>query len=263
MAASRSEAGSVGERAERIERAREMLAGTGYAPAPSFLAGGDAWRVQAELLAGRDVRTILDCGANLGHVTGEYLKAFPEATIHAFEPVPETFGLLRDRVGDEPRVHLVNAAVSDSVGEAEITLGDAHYADSMAREPVARAGEEDGRRGRKIRIRTTTIDAYCEQLGIDRVGVLKLDVEGVELEAIDGAERLLAEGRVDLVYSELNFAPRHPKQARGSAVIEALWAHGFRLFELYSFERPDPAQGLGWMDGLFLPATRHPGFIGR
>ncbi|MEM1329533.1 MAG: FkbM family methyltransferase [Planctomycetota bacterium] len=248
----------AGDSDARLAQAREMLAGTGYAPAPSFVEGGDVWAAQAALLRDVEVRHVLDCGANLGLVSVEYRRVFPDATIHAFEPVPETHAKLTSRLGGDDRARLVQAAITDRVGTAEITLGSAHYADSIARRPE----HEGGRRGTRVEIPTTTIDRYCAQESIHRVGVLKLDVEGVELEAIRGAERILGEDRVDLIFCELNFSPRHAGAARGSAVIEALWEHGFRLFDLCLFERPDPAQGLGWCDGIFVPESRHPGFAG-
>jgi FkbM family methyltransferase len=51
-------------------------------------------------------------------------------------------------------------------------------------------------------VRTITLDAFCAERGIDRIHFLKMDIEGHELQALHGAQRLLLERRVDALSFE-------------------------------------------------------------
>ena len=62
----------------------------------------------------------LDLGANIGDLTVHL--AANGATVHAYEPEPETFGLLSERFAQSANVHLHQAAVSDRDGTTELIL---------------------------------------------------------------------------------------------------------------------------------------------
>ena len=70
------------------------------------------------------------------------------------------------------------------------------------------------------------------------------------------------ERRIDVVFCELNFKPRHPGQSRASQVIELFWEFGYRLFDFYNIARPEEIKGLGWLDAVFLPLDLHSAFGG-
>lgn len=62
----------------------------------------------------------IDLGANVGELTE--LLAANGATVHAFEPEPQTFSILQEKFGALHNVHLHNAAVSDFDGTTELIL---------------------------------------------------------------------------------------------------------------------------------------------
>jgi hypothetical protein len=51
-------------------------------------------------------------------------------------------------------------------------------------------------------VRITTVDDFCQSNGIDRIHLLKLDVEGYELKVLEGASRLLAARAIDFIQFE-------------------------------------------------------------
>ncbi|MEM9373934.1 MAG: FkbM family methyltransferase [Planctomycetota bacterium] len=216
--------------------------------------GSTVWEALGRLTARTRVSTIFDCGANEGQAWAQLRARFPDADIHSFEPNPDTFARLESTLRDDRCSRAVNAAVSDEEGRALLHLTDHSYTDSLIRDDL-------GTRGAKP-VRVVTVDAECERLGLDQVGVIKLDVEGSELRAIEGGRSLFERGGVDFVVCELNFKPRHAEQARASQIIERLWDHGLRLFDLYDVRRPDRQLGLGWCDGLFVRKEIHPAFVG-
>ena len=53
-----------------------------------------------------------------------------------------------------------------------------------------------------IRIKLDTVDHYCEERNIPRINLLKIDIEGNELNALHGAQRMLDEGKIDVIQME-------------------------------------------------------------
>jgi FkbM family methyltransferase len=124
---------------------------------------------------------IFDVGANVGEKSLYMSNLWPDADIHAFEPVATTFQTLRSNVGTAPRIRPWNVALSDSVGQAEIFL-DEQYSELSSMNAT--------RSGRSELINRTTLDAFASDRQIDRVDLLKIDTEGHEEAVLHGARGL-------------------------------------------------------------------------
>jgi len=66
-----------------------------------------------------DNSVIIDCGAHDGKDTVELVNLFKNGVVHAFEPVPEIFGRLKNRVNSFQNIKLYNIALSDKNGSAK------------------------------------------------------------------------------------------------------------------------------------------------
>jgi FkbM family methyltransferase len=130
---------------------------------------------------------VLDVGANVGSYTLLFaIWAGPAGRVFAFEPSPEARDGLRQHIqlnGLKDRVEIVPAAVSSTVGSTRFAIDGASGANAIA------AGDHAA--ARSIEVETTTIDAFCERQGL-RPDVVKIDVEGAELDVLQGARRVLA-----------------------------------------------------------------------
>jgi FkbM family methyltransferase len=132
--------------------------------------------------------TFFDLGANIGQYT--LLSAPLVQEVHSFEPFALTYKLLEWNVQHNhlANVHLNELAISDQAGEATIFEGDASNIGGYSlREPGASKSTQ-------YSIRTNTLDQYV--FGSDvhnrlRKIVLKIDIEGAELLALQGASRVL------------------------------------------------------------------------
>ena len=72
----------------------------------------DEFAVQKYLLRGHTCRSIFDVGGHVGLVAETYANLFPEAEIYSLEPYPPSYQIMEKRLGENPRFHLVRAAVS-------------------------------------------------------------------------------------------------------------------------------------------------------
>ena len=140
-----------------------------------------------DMLADADV--FVDVGAHAG-VYSILASSVHGASVMAVEPSTATFHRLVENIdlndADE-QVTAVRMAVGNRCGEARVSTGRdsmntlVHDADQS--EPVAIA----------------TVDSLLADLGIESVTVIKIDVEGLELEVLAGAERTIAQSRPALI----------------------------------------------------------------
>jgi FkbM family methyltransferase len=170
---------------------------------------------------------VLDVGGKNGEWTLAALAADPGAKVHAFEPSPTTAAAFRRAVapaGD--RVHLEELALGE--GPATLTL----YEFQDDKVASLRSWYPDVKRETQVPVDSG--DRYLARAGIDRVALIKIDVEGFELEVIRGFREAIAAGRIDFIQFEFgSFA----------------WMRGHRLADYYA------ALGPEYVVGEILPTT--------
>ena len=160
------------------------------------------------------VRTFADVGANVGNWSAEMLDP-PDGIDRRgilFEPAAYAVEKLRARCGGRRGVEIVQAAVSDAVGEATFFEG----SDGSEQSSLLARDGDCGTRARTVRV--TTIDREMEQRGIRRLGLLKIDTEGYDLHVLRGAAGMLAAQRVGVVQFEYN----SPWRAAGNTLAAAV-----------------------------------------
>lgn len=164
-------------------------------------------------LVAREGDTVLDLGANYGLYTVHLSRAVGRAgTVHAFEPIPFTFATLQVivRLFGLRNVRLVPKGCSDSAGRVEFAVPlQASGALSAGQAYLgARNDDHAGKEGQVRWSKTTSIPAEVVPLDdygpdLDNVTFIKADIEGAELLAFRGAERLIERNR-PTVLCEIN-----------------------------------------------------------
>jgi FkbM family methyltransferase len=168
--------------------------------------------------------TFLDVGANIGQTTLAALQA-GFGSVVAFEPVAETFKLLRANVAlneADERVQTVHVGLSDRSGREHILLTPQRLGSS--RLP---ADENPGAEVDREEVRLARLDDLVAEGVIDpaSIGLLWVDTEGHEVNVLRGAEQTLAQGVPVVV--ELN--PR-VAEAEGLDEISALLCDCYSCF---------------------------------
>ena len=123
--------------------------------------------------------TFIDIGANIGAYT-LIASENPAATVAAFEPIPAAFAKLRRNLALNGRdqVQAINAAVSARPGVLRMTCDGASTINHVVDADDAPAATVD--------VDVTTLDTVCARLGLVP-SVIKIDVEGHEMQVLEGA----------------------------------------------------------------------------
>lgn len=129
----------------------------------------------------------VDCGANRGDVTA--VLAASGATVHAFEPDPYNLEKLRERFRDVANVHLHPAAVGTSAGSIRLMRAanwEANPELASVKSTVV-AGGMNIAEGEGIDVALIDFPAFLRGLfaAHDRVALVKLDIEGAELDLLE------------------------------------------------------------------------------
>lgn len=212
-----------------LELIRRKNAPYGYAP------WTDVSRLSVRLK--RPIHCVFDVGANTGQMTTEFVKEFPDATIHAFEPHPATYANLA-RQPWPSRVTVHQLALSDTAGNVSFYEYDGEESHSKINSLTSRAryATAINIEPREIQVRATTLDEFCEVRGIDAINLLKIDTEGHDYFVLKGAARMLSQKRIDFIFAEFNDFKEKPGTVGGSlnAISEFVAPFGFRFVATYT-----------------------------
>lgn len=182
---------------------------------------------------------ILDVGANRGQFTLDALIAAPGAEIHAVEPLEEPYRTLSRVTRRCTRVRLSQCALGSRIGTATLFVAAADDSSSLlpigALQQSIYPGTESER---TVPVRVVTADYLLRDVEVPQRSLLKLDVQGYELEVLRGAATHLR--HFQWVYSEVSFVRLYDGQALAAEVIDYLSLHGFGLADL---SRPDRYAG--------------------
>jgi FkbM family methyltransferase len=142
----------------------------------------------------RPTPTIIDAGANIGVSALWLLACHPGATLHAFEPEPANFRLLRANIGSIDRVSVEQLAIGAATSTVTLNL-----ADHGAMHSLKAVAADDKH---SVTVDCIRLADYLALKEIDHVDLLKIDVEGSERDLLTGlGDRLDA---VQVIVGELH-----------------------------------------------------------
>ena len=195
---------------------------------------------------------VVDAGANIG-IYSEFLSRCvgPTGAVHSFEPSPDNFERLHAATRNLPNLRLSQAAVGEHSGNSELYLSDKLNVDH-------RAYMADGDSRRTVPIELVALDDYFKPG--ERVDLIKMDIQGYELHALRGANRVL-EDNPDIKLL-VEFWPYGLKQAGTNWVdlIAALEQKGMVIRQvsrdgLIPFHAGSIRESADWYVNLFASRT--------
>ncbi len=204
---------------------------------------------RAALLREYGVTLVLDVGANAGQYASELRAYGYPHEIVSFEPAPESLARLRRRAAFDPRWSVRAEAASNE--NATLQLGTADNFSSVLPQSDRLAQLfPDSIPTRVAPVKACRLDAAGLDLPAGRRTLLKLDVQGYELQVLDGATGIL--DAVAAVETELSVVPLYAGQGLLTDVASRLESAGFHLRSLDPVLRDRTTGEFLQFDGLFV-----------
>jgi FkbM family methyltransferase len=177
-----------------------------------------------QLTLAKPPRLIVDAGANIGLVSALFASQFPEAKIIAIEPLAENVQLLVENMRPYPNVQPVHAAIWNKSGTVNLVTHDqdekflGHWGIRVS-EGLTASGSPP--------VRAMTILEVLVNSGFPVIDILKIDIEGAELDIFNKDARLwLARTNVLIIELHDRFRP-----GCKAAVHDAMRSFGFMAFK--------------------------------
>lgn len=141
-------------------------------------------------------KVIVDAGANIGLSAVFFANKYPDALILAIEPDEGNFKVLQKNVAHYAQITALREAVwSENKQICLIDPGTGNHGFQTVAEGVVNGN-------RKGFVQAITMDALIDKMGLQRIDILKLDIEGAEKEVFETSERWI--GRVGSIMVELH-----------------------------------------------------------
>ncbi len=175
-----------------------------------------------------DQTCMFDVGCNVGNVAIRTWKTIPNVKIHLFEPNPLILDDLEKNIKKVPnKFKKINQlGFSDKKGYLDLSIDPTNTGVSSFEYEF----------GEKIKCPITTIDQYINDQKLIKVGLCKIDVEGYELQVLEGAKESLSAEIFDALSLELTFTPEKIKSSSFRKVDSFLTKFNYRIQGFYDLD---------------------------
>ncbi len=182
-----------------------------------------------------DIQTVIDVGAHRGQFATFALRAFPEAQIFCFEPLPGSVSRLRAATAT-PRVTVFETALGSERRTGTFHVSRSSDSSSLlaigARYVAAFPGTDEAT---TAEVEIHRLDEVLRADQIRGPALLKLDVQGSELDVIDGSRKLLPQ--IQQIVAEVSFTELYSGQPLAGRVVATLYELGFQLTGVFQVKR--------------------------
>lgn len=175
--------------------------------------------------------TVIEAGAFNGKDSLNIVQHIPNATIYAFEPVPELFKELQHNTLAHKNIHSFNTALSDHNGTAQFYWSEKPNKPNIPSQagslhaPKERLEWSPIIFPRIINVQTITIDSWAQQHNVDHIDFMWLDMQGHELAALSAAQIILPTTHALVI--EVSFVEGYEGQPLVDDVINFMNNHNF------------------------------------
>ncbi|MDR2580373.1 MAG: FkbM family methyltransferase [Fibromonadaceae bacterium] len=134
-----------------------------------------------DFLLKKEPEVIIDAGANIGLASVFFANKYPNAKIIAIEPEKSNFEMLKKNTALYSNIYAVKAALWNSIGELDLFGGYDNWGFRLGMD------RKEDRIIKQHLTKTITIEKIIEDFNIDRIDILKIDIEGSEKEVFDNS----------------------------------------------------------------------------
>ena len=194
---------------------------------------------------------VVDSGANIGQMLLYLAQWVPQGKVLAFEPGRKQADWLAECLAAHPTlpVELIRRGLGALPTQLRLDSSGSDFMHGC----WAKVSDTEGEP-----IQIVRLEDELSSRSIENVDLWKLDVEGYEITAMQGAETLLKEQRIRAIYAELTSS-----KGQGQAVIDYLKQFGYQCYlfdemgKLYEPLQQTYFEIPSWTNGLFLPSVSY------
>ena len=191
----------------------------------------DPFFILSKLLCRDEVNSIVDAGASIGETSKRLSNFYPKAKIYAIEPFPPFFEKLSYLSKDNYNISAHNIALSSFNGKSKLNINRSEGTNSLLDSNLEYSEIFDNLLIKKdqIEVNCTTLDSFTEENKIESLDIFKLDLQGYETKAIEGASNFLHNNKVGVIMCEIIFEELYKGQGNPFELMHY-------LVEKYSFK---------------------------
>lgn len=181
-----------------------------------------------------ELTTIIDVGANSGQFTKVATHLYPQAQIYTFEPLPNLYPVIKKKFGSNPNIKTYNIALGNEDGTILFNKNKFGHTSS-----VLEISQENIHFTRKdneleqIRVEIKKLDSLALPVDKTNLSLLKLDVQGYELEVLKGADETIK--AIGYIIIEANLEELYSNQPSFNTINNYLQNKGFELMGMLDF----------------------------
>lgn len=199
----------------------------------AWLKGSAAGTEHEKILKTLNCSHIVDIGANRGQFALIARKCFPTARIDSFEPLIEACTIYRSAFKKDKAAYLHPYAIGPEKGK--VTIHVSKHDDSSSLLPISEIQEKMFHGTEEREKRTIDVLPLTEVLNkedIQAPALLKIDVQGYELQVLKGCNSLL--NRFEYIYAECSFIELYDGQSFAYDIIDYLQQKAFKFKGIYN-----------------------------
>jgi FkbM family methyltransferase len=207
-----------------------------------------------QILDSSNINLVLDVGANTGQYALQMREIGYKGRIVSFEPMTSAFEKLRAVANEDALWDVMNCALGDQEGTAEINIAGNSYSSSLLNMlPAHVKSEPTSEYVGKETITVTTLDAVFPTLAKPSDNVyLKIDTQGFEEHVLKGAEAAL--GTINTIQLEMSLTPLYEDELLFNEMYRLLYEKGYRLLAVEPGFTDTRTGQLLQLDGVFQRA---------
>jgi FkbM family methyltransferase len=241
----------------KLKRAvRTAIETQGYFVRPTSQFGlslGDDLR---RLLRQHAAPRILDVGANSGQWLASIKQTFPGAQVHCYEPDARAFAQLQLNAQQFDQVECIQSALGREPGVMKFFRNTDSVTSSLLQPATQKRVLPYAEKlvpMDAVQVEVRTVESELSRLNVSRLHLLKTDCQGFDLNVLEGAERVIKDGGIELIATEALFHAEYEGQAWFYEILAWLSARGFALIGIYDILHDDRGRAL-FGDALFAAA---------
>jgi FkbM family methyltransferase len=203
---------------------------------------------------GFKIKCAADCGANAGKWSRALLDVYPHAQVVMVEAQESMRPHLQSVVDEFPEARIHIGGVGREKSEKLFT----YWPDPTGSTFLDREDPKAQSEGRQVNLAIDTLPAILEKAGAPVPDLVKMDIQGFELEALEGMASILSQ--VGALILESNLFAFLPGQPQANVLVTWLAHRGFFLYDICGYGRRPTDGAVSHVDMVF---ANDKGFLRR